>query len=161
MTTATSPEKLRQKLNLKKYLVELAALTGRSVSADELISLEQTAVLRVAQQKFAAQAIASAEVPFSDRGLTRFKEFVRRLHDANPSPVYVWTNRTIDCGALLVPSLTAIQWNFDFAVNEEGILAFVTLDLADSLLLDFSESPTGEQGLKVETQGAHWEGVAY
>ena len=73
----------------------------------------------------------------------------------------MWTQRTIDCGVLLVPALMAIRWDFDFAVNEEGILAFVTGDLADRLLLDFSELPTGEQRMKIETQGVNWEGVTY
>lgn len=161
MTTPSTSERLRQKLYLKRYLVELGALTGHPVRADELLRPEQTAVLRATRQKFGAQTTASSEIPFSDRGSERFKGFVRRLHDANPSPLYVWTQRTIDCGTLLVPSLMAIRWDFDFDVNEEGILAFMTSDLADRLLLDFSELPTGEQRMKVETQGANWEGVAY
>ena len=136
-------------------------MIGRPVQSDELLSLEQTAALRAARQKFGAQTTASSETPFSDRGSERFKVFVRRLHDANPSPVYVWTPRTIDCGTLLLPSPMAIRWDFDFAINEEGIHAFVTGDLADRLLLDFSELPTGEQLMKVEIQGANWEGVAY
>lgn len=161
MIIPSSPGRLRQKLNLKRYLAELSALTGGSVQADELVSLEQTASLREAQQKFGALPTSSSEIPFSERGSERFKEFVRRLHDTNPSSVYVWTQRTIDCGALLIPSLMAIRWDFDFAVNEEGMLAFVTSDMADSLLLDFSELHNGEQRMKVETQGANWEGVAY
>lgn len=161
MTMPSSSGKLRQKLNLKRYLAELSALTGGSVQDDELVSLEQTAALREAQQKFGALPMSFSEISFSERGSERFREFVRRLHDANPSPVYVWTQRTIDCGALLIPSLMAIRWDFDFAVNEEGMLAFVTSDMADSLLLDFSELHDGEQRMKVETQGANWEGVAY
>lgn len=161
MTMASSPGKLRQKLNLKRYLAELSTLTGGSVQVDELVSLEHTATLRQAQQKFEALPTSPSEIPFSERGSERFKEFVRRLHDANPSPVYVWTQRTIDCGALLIPSLMAIRWDFDFTVNEEGMLAFVTSDIADSLLLDFSELQKGEQRMKLETQGANWEGVTY
>lgn len=161
MSIPSRSEKLRQKLSLKMYLVELAALTGRPVQADELIGLEQTATLRAAQQKFGAQASASFEILFSDRRAERFKKFVRRLHDANPSPVYVWTPRTVDCGALLVSSLGAIRWDFDFTVNEEGMVAFVTSDLADSLLLDLSDLPTGEQCMKVETQGQNWMSVTY
>lgn len=161
MTMPSTSARLRQKLYLKKYLIELAVLTGRPVQADELLSLEQTAALRAARQTSGAQTTLSADIQFSDRRSERFNVFVRRLHDANPSPVYVWTQRTIDCGVLLVPSLMAIRWEFDFAVNEEGILAFVTDDLADRLLLDFSELPTGEQRMKVETQGVNWERVTY
>ncbi|GAA4340057.1 hypothetical protein GCM10023165_19790 [Variovorax defluvii] len=161
MTTPSTRQKLRQRLYLKEYLKELAALTGRPVQCGDLLSLEQTADLQAARQKCGVEAAVSTDILFSDRGSERFGAFLRRLHDANPSAIYVWTPRTIDCGALLVPSLSAIQWGFDFAVNEEGILAFVTSDLADRLLLDFSELPTDEQRMKIEIQGPNWGSVAY
>ena len=81
--------------------------------------------------------------------------------DVNPSSIYVWTPRTIDCGALLVTSLAEIKFDFDFAINDEGILAFTTSDLADSLLLDFSNTSAGEEVLLVETQGPNWASVVY
>lgn len=161
MSTPSSSEKLRQKLNLKRYLDELAALIGRPVHADELGSLEQTASMREAAQKFRAQAAQVCEIPFSERRSARFKGFVHRLQDANPSSVYVWTPRTISCGTFLVASLAVVRFDFDFAVNDEGILTFLTGDLEDSLLLDFSTSPMGEQVMKVETQGANWARVVY
>ena len=161
MTMPSSSANLRQHLNLKRYLAELAELTGRHVRADELVGLEQTAALRACQQKFKTQATTTAEIPFADRLSARFSDFIQNLHGANPSPVYVWTQRTVDCGTLLVPSLQAIKWDFDFGVNDEGILALVTSDIADSLLLDFSTSLTGEQRMKVETQGANWKDVIY
>ena len=60
-----------------------------------------------------------------------------------------------------MPSLNAINFDFDFTVNNEGILAFTTSDLGDSLLLDFSVMPTGEQIMKVETRRANWAKIAY
>ncbi|NEV64841.1 hypothetical protein [Thiorhodococcus minor] len=161
MHAQPSSAKLRKKLNLKRYLDELTALIGRPVHADELGSLEQAASIREASQKFHAQATQACEIPFSERCSERFKGFVQRLHGANHSSVYVWTPRTIDCGILLVPSLAAVKFTFDFAVNEEGIFVFLTSDLEDRLLLDFSVSPKGEQVMKVETQGANWVSVTY
>lgn len=161
MSSPSLSDRLRQKLHLKRYLEELGALTGRSVQADELGSLEQAAAMRMAAQRFDAQSSARCEIRFSDRNSGRFKKFLQSLMDANPSSVYVWTPRTIDCGALLVPSLDAIRFDFDFAINDEGILAFTTSDLGDSLLLDFLSTPTGEQVMKIETQGPNWARAVY
>lgn len=161
MSAPSLSDRLRQKLHLKRYLEELSALTGRSIQADELGSLEQAAAMRMAAQRADAQSSARCEIRFSDTSSERFRKFLQRLTDANPSSVYVWTPRTIDCGALLVASLAAIKFNFDFAINDEGILAFTTRDLADSLLLDFSSTPAGEQVMTVETQGPNWARAAY
>lgn len=161
MSEPSLSDRLRQKLHLKRYLEELSALTGRSVLANELGSLEQAAAMRMAAQKSVAQPFARYEIQFSDRRSERFRKFLQRLTDANPSPVYVWTKHTIDCGALLVPSLAVINFDFDFAINDEGILVFTTSDLADSLLLDFSSTPAGEQVMTVETQGPNWARAVY
>lgn len=161
MSTLSLSEKLRQKLNLKRYLDELTALIGRPVHADELGSLEQAASMREAAQKFRAQAAQVCEIPFSERCSARFKGFVHRLQEANPSSVYIWTPRTINCGTLIVASLPVVRFDFDFEINDEGILTFLTGDLEDSLLLDFSVSPIGEQVMRVETQGANWARVLF
>ena len=75
--------------------------------------------------------------------------------------VYLWTPRTIDCGVLLVPSLDVVKFDFDFDVNEEGILVLLSSDLVDRLLLDFSKSCTGEERMTVESQGINWMHVDY
>jgi hypothetical protein len=161
MSSPSLSQRLRRNLYLKSYLDELSALTGRVVQADELGSLEQAAAMRVDAQKFAGQAPTAWEIRFSERCSERFKKFLRILGDANPSPVYLWTEHTIDCGALLVPSLDVIKFDFDFTINDEGILIFKTSDLDDRLLLDFSSTPMDEQVMKIETQGANWAKVAY
>jgi hypothetical protein len=161
MPTSPSSENLRQKLNMKKYLNELAALVGRSVHADELGRPAEAAEIREASQKFIAQDAQAFEILFSERRSDRFKEFVLRLHDANPSSVYIWMPHTIVCGALLVPSLISVKFDFEFAINDDGILTFLTSDSEDRLLLDFSSSPVEDQLMKVETQGPNWTRVIY
>lgn len=154
-------DKLQQKLNMKRYLEELGSLTGRVVQPDELCSLEQVVVMRQTAKELAAQHAVVFEIPFSDKGSSRFKTFIQKLKDANSSPVYLWTPRTMNCGALLVPSIGEIKFDFDFAINDEGILSFTTNDFRDSLLLDFTNTPMGEHFMKVETQGEHWAKVSY
>jgi hypothetical protein len=117
--------------------------------------------MRMAARKFVAQPFARYEIKFSERRSERFRKFLQRLTDANPSSIYVWTEHTIDCGALLVASLSEIKFDFDFAINDAGILAFTASDLADSLLLDFSSTPAGEQVMTVETKGPNWANAVY
>lgn len=161
MSSLSLSDKLRQRLHLKRYLEELEALAGRPVEVSELGSLQQAAALRAVAQKLNTQSAAHCEIRFSDKGSERFKRFLQNLADSNSSPIYVWTPRTIDCGTFLIPSLKEIRFDFEFAINDEGILAFTTSDLIDSLLLDFSITPMGEQVMKIETQGVNWSRVIY
>lgn len=161
MNMLPSSDKLRQKLVLKEYLRELSTLAGRFVYADELSSLEQVILMREKAQQSEIKESISTEMLFLDRNSKRFKEFVEKLTIANSSSIYIWTPRTIDCGALLLPSLSAIKFDFDFTLNKEGILVFATSDLVDSLLLDFYISPMGDQRLKIETKGKSWGRISY
>jgi hypothetical protein len=161
MPTLSPAENLRQKFNLKKYLNELTGLIGRPVHAEELGSLEQVNSIREVGQKFSSLISQKCEIPFSERCSERFKDFLQRLDDANPSSIYIWTPRTINCGVLLVASLAVVRFDFDFSVNEDGIIVFLTSNLEDRLLLDFSGLPGSEQIMKIETQGANWVNVPY
>lgn len=161
MSSPSPSTKRRQKLHLKRYLEELGALIGRVVKAEELGSLEEVAAMRQAAQRFIGQPTAKYEINFSDRRSERFKKFLKNLTVANRLAIYVWTPHTIDCGALLVDSLDAISFDFEFAINDDGVLSFMTSDLRDRLLVDFSSTSTGEQVMRIEIQGANWTKVVY
>lgn len=143
MSDQTSSEKLRQKINIKKYLEELSMLTGRPVRADELCSLEQTIALRESAKQLEEQPAQRHTILFADQSSKRSEIFANNLCRSNNCPVYIWTPRTISCGALLVPSICSVEFYFDFSINEEGILVFLTSDLKDRLLIDFSISRKG------------------
>ena len=155
-------ELIQQKLNMKAHLAELTALTKRPwpVRAEELGSVEKAALLQKGAQARLTQPKEVCKIPFSERRSERFKRFLQRLHDANPSSIYLMTSRTMICGPLLVPSLGDVKFDFDFTVNE-GVFAVGTSDLEDGLLLDFSEPRTGERVLEILTQGKNWGKVAY
>lgn len=146
---------------MNSYLAELAVLTRRRVVADELGTAEEAARVRECARGFSGQAAACLEVPFAERMTERFRAFAQRLQAANASSIYVWTPRTIDCGALVVPTLMAIHFDFDFTINEDGILSFMATDFEDRLLLDFSTSALGNELMKIETQGRNWAAVTY
>lgn len=162
MTSPSLALRLQRNLYLKEHLKELEALTGRVVRAEELGSHEQLVALRQSSQKFHDdQRVIHCEILFSEKTSERFKRFLQRLKVANPSPIYILAPRVESCGTLLVSSLDEIKFDFDFEINEDGILIFVTNDFEDSLLLDFSIAPTGEQMLQIETQGTNWAKVIY
>ena len=54
-----------------------------------------------------------------------------------------------------------MNFNFPFNINEEGIIAFVTNDVADRMLLEFSINSVGQEVLIVETQGPNWASAMY
>jgi hypothetical protein len=162
MSSLSSNGKLRRKLRLKQYLEELSVLTARTVHADELGSLEHAAAMQSSAQKYNVEPdVVVYRTRFADKSSEQFKKFIRGLRDANSSAIYVWTPRTIDCGAFLVPSLDDVNFDFDFNINSEGILVFVTSDLEDRLTLDFSATSNGEHVLRIETQGMNWPKVRY
>lgn len=161
MTSPSLSQRLRQNLYKKQHLEDLGALLGRVVLQEELGSLEHVNTMREASQKFIDLPVTKREILFSERRMDRFRKFIERLSEANPAPIYVWTEHTIDCGLLLVPSLSDIRFDLDFSINTNGVFVFTTSDLYDRLLLDFSLSDTNEHRLQVETQGEHWSEVVY
>jgi hypothetical protein len=161
MSELSSAGKIRRNLDLTRYLEELSELTGRQVHADELGSIEGAASIRENCQKFGAQTICVIEMPFAERDSERFKRFIQGLSKANAAYVQVWTPRTISCGVFVMPSIDAVRFDFDFSINGKGILVFVTSDLEDRLLLDFSESAAVGRIMRIETQGANWMTVSY
>ena len=163
-----SPEerrrKIRQKINMKEHLNELTVLMGRPVHADDLESLEKTDAICEVWDKHIGELerkVEEYEIPFSDRLLQRFKIFVKNLFDANPSPVYAWVERSNVCGTLLIPSVLSIRFDFEFTLERNAVISFLTSDFKDRLLLDFFLSEEGEQRLEVKTEGRNWGVVKY
>lgn len=160
-TSMNRSKTIGQKIHMKPYLEELQKFLNRAVSADELLSLEQTEGLRQAAQKFRDLPASSCQIDFLEKASDRFHTFVERLCAANPSPVSIWTTHSITCGALMVPSLKEIVFDLEYSASQGGILTFVTNDLRDRLLLDFTMSDSGTQKMTIETQGDHWFDVHY
>lgn len=161
MSSKPYAERIRQHRNLKMHLGELGALTGRSVEANELSSAEQASLVRNSEKKFSEYDVMSVDILFSDIESFQFKSFIKQLYDKNNSPVQVWLPRTIDCGILEIDSILDVRFNFNFNLNEEGILVLMMQDMEDKLLLDWFKLPDGEERLKVETQGVNWSKVLY
>ena len=148
--------RLTQKLILPQHLRELSQLVGRKVEPEELLSLAETEAVRA--QGMTVQRLPSwrCELRFSDKRSARFGRLLQAIRERNPSPVYLWTPLSNDCGLLRPVPLSDVRFDFDFAVNRDGIVVLLTADLQDRMLLDFSEGPDGELLLEVEVAGANW-----
>jgi hypothetical protein len=152
--------RLTQKVNLPQHLRELSQLVGRKEEPEELLSLAETEAVRA--QAMTVQRLPSwrCELRFSDKRSARFGRLLQAIRERNPSPVYLWTPLSNDCGLLRPVPLSDVQFDFDFAVNKDGILELLTADFQDRMLLDFS-GPDSERLLAVEVAGANWGQVVY
>jgi hypothetical protein len=147
---------------MKDHLKELTTLVGHPVYEEDLESLEKTdALVELNRERFAGSNSSYCEVSFSDRLSERFNFFVEKLHVLNPSPIYIWIERTNMCGTLRVPSICTINFGFEFNIERNGVFSFVTENLKDMLVMDFFISGDGEQRLDLETHGHNWGGVKY
>jgi hypothetical protein len=146
---------IRRLAVLPTYLAELAILTGREVSAEELLTEQETSVLRDEIMGIPRGKIVRAAIPFEGRTSEAFAAILEELRVLNPSPVVLWPPKANDCGVLLVPSLKHINFAFPFDVNPEGILVIATKDGCDRMVLEFSDEDDG-RSLEIELHGKHW-----
>lgn len=151
---------LRRKLSTQRYMEELSCLTGGNVSPGDLCSIEATMNIQERVLFFSGLPCSHADIDFFDKTSFRFYDFISRLEALNDSRVYIWTPRTVDCGAFLGGKIGGINFEFNHDINDEGILVFLTEDLQDRLLLDFYVDD-GSYRLRVEVQGNNWFGVKY
>ncbi|GGE54222.1 hypothetical protein GCM10007276_34110 [Agaricicola taiwanensis] len=145
-------DRIQQLANRRSYLAKLRLLLRREVNAVELLSLSETE--ERAKQQPAANA-KNFRVPFDWLSTSAFDLLIRTLATLNPSPVILWVDKARICGALEVPSLTAIDFSFPFEALPEGIMVVTTSDARDKMVLDFYEED-GLRYLDVELHGAGW-----
>lgn len=155
ITMTSRKNDIRRLSSLPTYLAELAVLTGRQVSVDELLTAQDTLLLRNKLKGIPKEQVVRAEIPFEGRTSEAFTAMIEQLRLLNPAPVVLWPPKASDCGLLLLPSLKHINFAFPFDVNPEGILVIATKDGCDRMILDFSEEDDGRL-LEIELYGKQW-----
>jgi len=147
---------IRKLASLPSYMVELEALTGRSVSADALLSVHETILLRDKLKQIPKEQVVRACIPFEALKSRAFTLMLDRLNTLNASPVALWLPKSSDCGLLQLPSIKEINFGFSFDLIPEGILVIATSDGLNRMLLDFSDEEDGQRSLEIELHGPHW-----
>lgn len=144
------------KANIGQHLAQLSRLTGTIVHKESLLSPKETEALRAKSRATEYAPTWRCTVEFSEKTGPRFQRLVDALGEMSPDGVYIWTPLSNVCGVLRPVALKSIQWGFSFDLIPEGILVLLAADLADKMLLDFSDGPTAGKELEVEVSGQHW-----
>ncbi|WP_410209746.1 hypothetical protein [Aquirhabdus sp.] len=143
------------------YLEALKGYLNKSISIEQLASLEETEVIRAESSKTSSLSISSYEISLTKSTAMQFYNFFKKLYASNSSPVYVWIEYVSDCGVLLIDSILAIREDFDFSPDDNGVIVFTTSDNQDRLSLNFWSNINGEQRLTIEAQGNNWQKVEF
>jgi hypothetical protein len=156
--TSELQRKIEYARSIKPHLAALSSLVARPVSSGELMDLESTRALQAALRAQPSTASKMAKLPFSALRTAPFGRFIVDLATSAPLPVHVWIDTTDACGILTVRSLLEFNFHFDFDDEPAGIIILRTADLANRMLLDFSEDEGG-RFLELEWSGPQWSQV--
>lgn len=148
---------LKRKLLLRDYIGVISCLVGRQVRESELSDVDFALEFRKKAERFSIMPTTSLEVGKAAIVSAKFLEFLRRLSEANSSPLYLWTRHTVDCGMLQVDSLEMVRFSDALTCLPDGILVVVTKDASDRLLFDVLTDE--ENRVTVEVQGDNWYGM--
>jgi len=149
-------KKLTRNAELEGYLNELSELMGRKITEKDLSALEEVEKLKNAAVKLEEQPKTLIVLAPEELKQARFSSLVQRLAKANPNPVSVWLNATSSCGTFYLSRIDKFNFSFRFDAIPEGVIALLTEDGNDELLLDFSPDE-----VEVELQGAEWGSAEY
>lgn len=156
-----SPGELRTRaFHLPYYLIELAAIAGRTVSEEEVGSLEDAQRMRRCLLHPPRQEHMACNIPFDERLHSRFARFIGRLYEVESSPVYVWTENTYRCGTFQLPSLLDIHAGFAFDATA-NLYSLSTPDFRNTLFLVPEWVRGRGERLECITRGERWASIRY
>jgi hypothetical protein len=146
---------------LGQYLLELKALTKSEVSSDSLSSPDELEELRQSYKRIQEGKEVKITFPFRDRKSIYFQEFIKKLHESNSSPIYIWTEESNLFGLFTANSIRDIDFTFSFDLNPSGVLVFLTRDLRDVMLFDYYYDSKGEETIDMTLGGQNWSNITY
>jgi hypothetical protein len=100
--TSENKDKIRYKVNLKPHLEELNCFTSNRMKESDLLSIEKTKKILEQSQQLPQPSTNKFTIPFQEKRSERCKKFVSRLQEINDSSVYIWIDRTNDCGTSII-----------------------------------------------------------
>lgn len=146
-------------MDINEYLHKLSSLAGVSVGYGDLSSKEDARLIRDRSIPLCKLPVSQSDISFSCLRSNSFSSCVAGLFEKNPSRIYIWLEESIHFGVISVPSILAINFSFDFSIDDNGVIVFLTKDCSDRLLLDLYSDEAGSQRVLIEAQGKNWHGV--
>ncbi len=86
--TTERQKKIIYKENVRKYLQKIRCFTRQPVEESNLLSLNETMILRTRSKERIAKEAYGFTIPFEEKTSERFQKYINRLQCANPSGVY-------------------------------------------------------------------------
>lgn len=144
-----------------KYIEQLSKLIKVKSSVPKLFPLEEMGSLRE-RVKLLGQANKRVyQLAFEEKTSLEFEDFVVALAQANGEPILIWSELSNDFGPIKLNSLLDVDFSFSFDVLPEGIVAIVTEDGSDKILLDWEDDKDCGPIITVELLGERWSKVKY
>jgi hypothetical protein len=151
---------LRKQREMRKaflsYSSKIELLTGSKLNQGKLLDIEKSEDFRKKSNLYLSDKTFKTVVNFSEKLNEKFKALIEKLHNANPSPIYIWLEDSNTQGLYKVCSLKSIDFSFPFNIDTNGVIVFRTEDLNEKMLMDFFYDDDGEEMLEIELQGNNW-----
>lgn len=144
--------KVYGKIYKEKYLAELRASLTVPVDENRFMSVEDTDCFMNDKREYGRTM--KATVPFLDK-ITLLKEVIASIYDIDTNPILYWTSYSEYCGVYLMPSIATFNSNFDDFYIGGGLIALLSFDQSNKMLLDFYDEDGGDW-LDIEVFGTLW-----
>lgn len=147
---------LLRKRWMREYLDQLSLVSGRDVVENEIRSVEEAKSTREKAKKFASLPRYRQEFLLKNNEIGPLRHLFTLLERANPAPISVWTDHTIDCGTFTLPNILSVDLTFLAKWKYDSVIVFLSSDLSDRVILDFDQVYDNGISIVVETQGKNW-----
>lgn len=147
---------LQRNILLQKYIFEVNNLLSFETTQSNLLSIEDTDIIRDKAKLLRNKPKSYARMLFSNK--RKLKEYINELKQLEDGELLMLITDSYYCGAVRVPSLSDFNYNFEFSAEHCGIVSFIRSDISNELLIDFYEQG-GEQFIEVEAFGDTWSKV--
>lgn len=145
---------------LDSYLQEISLIAGRTINESELLSIEQTCQFINKINETEKSRLPFFEVEKSDIKNYRFRRFAEELNKYNNNNIFIWHYYTKYLGALVIPSISKVNFDFNYLNFKTDYFIAYTIDGIDSLIFDVN---IDDEKISIEIclGGLNWTKVVY
>lgn len=119
---------------LNEYKKVIKKLTKSNIQDNKILSILETD--KINENGLKLKIKFSKKVLFKDKEELKNIAFEIFKTDEN---VYLFTSLSMDCGVIMIKSITSFNFDFDFMDDSSGIISLIDLNVKNKILLDFYE----------------------